>query len=69
MLRIPGSSRHLTFYILLLEEASKTVPLAKKAEGLLKEEYKVEAILDKRKRGQKIKYLIKWKDYPDDESL
>jgi hypothetical protein len=50
-LKIPESSRHLTFHVSLLEEAPETVPLAEKAEGLLKEEYEVEVILDKRKRG------------------
>jgi hypothetical protein len=34
-----------------LEEAPETAPLAKEAKGLLEEEYEVEAILDKRKRG------------------
>jgi Chromo (CHRromatin Organisation MOdifier) domain len=53
---------------LLLEEVSKTAPLAKEIKELLEEEYKVEAVLDKRKRGQKIEYLVKWKDYSDDES-
>jgi Chromo (CHRromatin Organisation MOdifier) domain len=67
-LRIPGSSRHPTFHVSLLEEAPETAPLAKEAEGLLEEEYEVEAIKDKRKRGRKIEYLVKWKDYPDDES-
>jgi Chromo (CHRromatin Organisation MOdifier) domain len=67
-LRIPGSSRHSTFHVSLLEEAPETAPLAKEAEGLLEEEYEVEAIKDKRKRGRKIEYLVKWKDYPDDES-
>jgi Chromo (CHRromatin Organisation MOdifier) domain len=51
-----------------LEEAPETALLAKEVKGLLKEEYEVEAILNKRKRGQKIEYLVKWKDYPDDES-
>jgi Chromo (CHRromatin Organisation MOdifier) domain len=45
------------------------VPLMKKVKGQLQEEYEVEAILDKRKRGRKIKYLVKWKDYSDNESL
>jgi Chromo (CHRromatin Organisation MOdifier) domain len=67
-LRIPGSSQHPTFHVSLLEKAPETSPLAKEAEGLLKEEYEVKAILDKRKRGKKIEYLVKWKDYPDDES-
>jgi Chromo (CHRromatin Organisation MOdifier) domain len=66
-LRIPGSIRHPTFHVLLLEEAPKTISLVKEAERLLEEEYEVETILDKRKRGQKIKYLMKWKDYLDDE--
>ena len=30
-----------------------------------KEEYKVEEILDKRKRGRRFQYLVKWKGYPD----
>jgi Chromo (CHRromatin Organisation MOdifier) domain len=51
-----------------LEEVPETVSLVKEAEGLLEEEYEVEAILNKRKRGQKIEYLIKWKDYLDNES-
>jgi Chromo (CHRromatin Organisation MOdifier) domain len=68
-LKIPGSSRHLTFYVSLLEEAPETAPLAKEVEGLLKEECEVEAILDKKERGRKIEYLMKWKDYLDDESL
>jgi Chromo (CHRromatin Organisation MOdifier) domain len=67
-LRIPRLSRHPTFHISLLEEVPKTAPLVKEAEGLLEEEYKVEVILDKRRRGRKIEYLVKWKDYPDDES-
>jgi Chromo (CHRromatin Organisation MOdifier) domain len=50
-----------------LEEAPETAPLAKEAEGLLEEEYEVEAIVDKRKRGLKIEYLVKWKDYLDKE--
>ena len=29
------------------------------------EEYKVEAILDSRKKGRYIEYLVKWKGYPD----
>jgi Chromo (CHRromatin Organisation MOdifier) domain len=53
----------------LLEEAPEIAPLAKEVERLLEEEYEVEAILDKRKRGRKIEYLIKWKNYPDDELL
>jgi hypothetical protein len=44
---------------LLLKEASEIVPLVKEEEGLLEEEYKVKAILNKRKRVQKIKYLVK----------
>ena len=68
-MRIPGSSRHPTFHVSLLEEAPETAPLVKEAERLLEEKYKVEAIMDKRKRGRKIEYLVKWKDYPDDESL
>jgi Chromo (CHRromatin Organisation MOdifier) domain len=51
----------------LLEEAPEIVLLAKKVERLLEEKYKVEAILDKRRKGRKIKYLVKWKDYPDNE--
>jgi hypothetical protein len=58
-LRIPRSSRHPTFHVSLLEEVPETAPLVKEAEGLLEEEYEVEAILDKRKRGQKIEYLVK----------
>jgi hypothetical protein len=42
-----------------LEEAPETALLVKKVEGLLEEEYEVEAILDKRKRRQKIEYLMK----------
>jgi hypothetical protein len=34
-----------------LKEATKTTLLVKEVEGLLKEKYEVEAILDKRKRG------------------
>jgi Chromo (CHRromatin Organisation MOdifier) domain len=68
-LKILRSSRHPTFHISLLEEVPETVPLAKEAEGLLEEEYEVEGILDKRKRGRKIEYLVKWKDYPDNELL
>jgi Chromo (CHRromatin Organisation MOdifier) domain len=52
-----------------LEEIPEIVLLAKEAEELLEEEYEVEAILDKRKRGRKIEYLMKWKDYLDNESL
>jgi Chromo (CHRromatin Organisation MOdifier) domain len=40
----------------------------KEAKGLLEEEYEVEAIKDKRERRRKIEYLVKWKDYPDEES-
>lgn len=32
------------------------------------EEFVVEAILDKRKKGGKVEYLIKWKGYPREES-
>ena len=32
------------------------------------EEYEVEAILDSRKKGQFIKYLVKWKGYSDTEN-
>jgi hypothetical protein len=59
----------LTFHISLLEEVSEILLLAKKVERLLKKEYEVEAIINKRKRIQKIKYLIKWKDYLDDKLL
>jgi Chromo (CHRromatin Organisation MOdifier) domain len=52
-----------------LEEALKIVSLVKEAEGLLEEEYEVEAILDKRKRGQKVEYFMKWKDYPNNKLL
>ena len=31
------------------------------------EEYKVKAILDSRKKGQYIEYLVKWKGYSDAE--
>jgi hypothetical protein len=34
-----------------LKEVPETVPLVKKVEKLLEEEYKVESILDKRKKG------------------
>jgi hypothetical protein len=50
-LRIPELTRYLTFHISLLKEVPKIVLLAKKAEELLEEEYEVEVILDKRKRG------------------
>jgi hypothetical protein len=32
-------------------------------EGNVEKEYQVEAILDKRVRGKKIQYLLKWKGY------
>ena len=32
------------------------------------EEYKVEAILDSRKKGRYIEYLVKWKGYSDAEN-
>ena len=32
------------------------------------EEYQVEAILDKRVRGRKTQYFLKWKGYPDSEN-
>jgi len=34
-------------------------------EGEKKKQYQVEAILDKRKRGRKVEYLLKWKGYSD----
>jgi hypothetical protein len=58
-LRIPESIRHSTFHVSLLEEAPEIAPLVKEVEGLLIEEYEVEAILDNRKRGRKIEYFVK----------
>jgi Chromo (CHRromatin Organisation MOdifier) domain len=54
---------------LLLEKALEIAPLIKKAKELLKEEYEIEVVLDKRKKGWKIEYLVKWKNYLDNESL
>lgn len=34
----------------------------------IEQEYQVEAILDKRVRGRKTQYLLKWKGYPDSEN-
>jgi Chromo (CHRromatin Organisation MOdifier) domain len=67
-LKVPGSSRHPTFHVSLLEESPETAPLVREAERLLKEEYEVEVIKDKRKRGRKIEYLVKWKDYSNNKS-
>ena len=33
--------------------------------GEEEEEYSVEKILDKRTKGGKVEYLIKWEGYPD----
>lgn len=34
----------------------------------MEQEYQVEAILDKRVRGRKTQYLLKWKGYSDSEN-
>ena len=53
--------------MLLLEEAPETLLLAKEIKELFEEKYEVEAIVDKRKRGQKVEYLVKQKDYLDNK--
>lgn len=38
------------------------------SDGEEEEEYSVEKILDKRTKGGKVEYLIKWEGYPDSEN-
>jgi chromobox protein 1 len=37
-------------------------------EDEVEQEYQVEAILDKRVRGKKTQYLLKWKGYSNDDN-
>jgi predicted ATPase len=39
-----------------------------KNDETIEREYQVEAILDKRIRGKKTQYLLKWKDYSDEHN-
>jgi hypothetical protein len=58
-LKIPRLTQHPIFHISLLEEVTEIVLLAKEVRELLEEKYKVESILNKRKKGQKIEYFMK----------
>src|SRR5205809_5618372 len=69
-IKLPLKSRmYPIVYISLLEPANKDIPLATdevEQEGTGK--YEVERILDSERKGQQIKYLIKWEGYPREES-
>jgi len=69
-LELPKSMKiHPVFHVSRLEPAPQDAELAKYvAIETSDEEYEVEKILDKRKFGRQIKYLIKWKGYGEEHN-
>ena len=62
---------HLIFHILLLEPAPEGAPerlLPEINPGTQEQKYEVEAILTHRKIRKKDQYLVKWKDYLNEEN-
>ena len=60
---------HPVFHISLLEPAPKEAPVQEDAEAEPdQDEYEVEQILDTKKFGRIIKYLIKWKGYEHNDN-
>jgi hypothetical protein len=58
------------FYILLLKLAPKdTIVITLRLEiEVYKEEYEVEAILNKKRINGEVKYLVKWKEYNEENN-
>jgi hypothetical protein len=63
-----GMKIHPVFHISLLEPAPKDARLQTDVETEDNNEYEVEQILNKRTRGTKTEYLIKWKGYAHAEN-
>jgi hypothetical protein len=59
---------HPIFHVMLLEPAPANARTDTKMETNNDDEYEVEKILDTKLEGQTIKYLVKWKDYPNSEN-
>jgi hypothetical protein len=59
---------HPIFHVALLEPAPANARTDTEMETNNDDEYQVEKILDTKLEGQAIKYLIKWKDYPNSEN-
>ena len=69
-LRLPEGSRlHPVFHVSLLEPATNDTPIQDTIEVQAEEEeYEVEKILDSEWKERQIKYLVKWKNYPNAEN-
>src|SRR5208337_4514411 len=65
----PGVRLHPIFHISLLEPAPKNTRLSTTEEvDSESEEYEVERILDSRQQGRNVEYLVKWKNYEQEEN-
>lgn len=52
----------------MVNESSKKRRRAATTENEAPKQYQVEAIMNKRVRGRKVEYLLKWKGYSQDEN-
>jgi hypothetical protein len=68
-LSLPKTMRnHPIVHISLLEKAPNNAPAEENIEVMDETEYEVERILDMRTKNKTRQYLIKWKNYGDEEN-
>ena len=68
-LSLPDTKIFPKFHASLIKKAPPDTPLTTTWNYSTKEKYEMERILQKRQRGQRAKFLVKWKGYDISETI